>query len=152
MLGQHLLGHEHAGFVQPAQGDDPLSFAEQVRQKATVVHRQAMRPIGQRKADFHRAGLLLHAALSHQASEAECRLRFHQTGGDLRRAVEIQQVLLESVQHQRHSGGDPDGNGHGQAKTAFLAGIHGAILTKVVVPGSRMPSFSGLSPARCPYP
>jgi hypothetical protein len=125
VLGQYLVGLEHALPVQPAVHDDALPLAEQVGQDADVLHRQAVGTVSDREAHPQATGFALDAAGLDQPADAKARARRHLACGHLGGVVEIQQVFLEGAEHQRCRAGQPDCQ-QSQQQHAFPPPGHGA--------------------------
>src|SRR3982074_82154 len=51
VLGEHAVGAEGAHWIEGAFGNDPLSFAEQIRQQALIGHRDGTPAVGDLEAD-----------------------------------------------------------------------------------------------------
>src|SRR5690606_7397629 len=71
VLGQHLVGHEHAVLVQAAIGHHARILLEQVGQHAVVDHRHLGLVVGDHETHLERAGRALHAARLDHAAELE---------------------------------------------------------------------------------
>ncbi len=112
MLGQHLLGLEHAGMVELALGHHALAFTEQVRQFAAEAGGHGAGLVGDGEADFAIGGLD-HAAGLHQTADAHGLARGHMLGARFARTIEEHDGAAAGVEAQADRGGQ-DGRGHGQ--------------------------------------
>jgi hypothetical protein len=101
MLGEHLVGAEHAVGAELALRYDPLSLTEQIGQRALEHHRNAARSVGDDERHADAVALALHASLLHHPADAESAALRRFVRRHLRRSEEEHQVLAESAQHER---------------------------------------------------
>ncbi|MNE43344.1 hypothetical protein D3C80_1375140 [compost metagenome] len=120
MLGQHLVGDQHAVGIQAAEGDDALPFAEQVGKDAAVADGHILGIVGHHELHVQRVGRAAHRAFLDHTAGTDARILRRLSSSDLRRRVEQIDVLLQRTQRQAHSDADP-GEDPEDDEQAFLA-------------------------------
>src|SRR5919107_707871 len=123
VLGQHRVGLEHARPIKHAFGDHALSFPEQVRQEAPVLHAHGPVRVHDLEGDIltQRAA---DAAFLDEAAEAEPGARLDALLGYRRGRVEEHDAVAHGVEHQPEGDREHAERRSDEGKPALLAG-HG---------------------------
>ena len=121
VLGQHA-GRTEGTLLQLAFDHHALAFAEEIGHVAFIGDRQGRVAVGDFEIERHAVGFFLHAAVLDEATDANIAPVGNMLGGNVRRAVEKDEIVAERRQHQRRRRAEQSESAEHDVKPLALAG------------------------------
>ena len=100
-LARTLVAAKTPSAAQPSLGNDPLAFAEQIRQHPVINDRNGGLAVGDSEIDAAPVRLTSQTLRFDEPADPDAALRADRLSGQIARAVEEHEVVVERGQHQR---------------------------------------------------
>ena len=120
---QNLVGAEHPVYAEAPLGNNAFAFAEEVGQRAPVLHGHTFDGVRDRELHRHAIGFALYAAVFNKTADAKAASGRRFVGCYLGRREKKHQILLESTQDQ-YAGCSNGGDTGCNKNQAFMPWFH----------------------------